>query len=229
LNFVDGGLQNSSNVSARGGYNYLLSPLNSMAVSYSFYRLTLANLRQGTDDHSVQLSFARRVTGRLTFQVGAGPDIQFYRAPLAGPGTVVSWALNSGLTYQLRNAGTGFNYLHALTGGSGVLPGAETDMFSGNLGRKFGHWEVSVSAGYSRNSALQQTILNASGITPQGWFGGAQASRHFVRYGSLFFSYNVSRQSGLTGICALAACATNTVTQTISIGYTWGFRPIVLE
>lgn len=177
----------------------------------------------------MQLSFARRVTGRLSFQIGAGPDIQLDRVPLAGTGTVVSWALNSGLTYQLRNVGTGFSYMHALTGGSGVLPGAETDMFSGSLGRKFGHWEVSVSAGYSRNSALQQTILNASGITPQGWFGGAQASRHFVGYGSLFFSYNVSRQSGLTGICPLAACATNTVTQTISIGYNWGFRPIVLE
>jgi hypothetical protein len=43
LDFVNGGLQNSSNVSARGGYNYLLSPLNSMSVSYGFNRLMLAN------------------------------------------------------------------------------------------------------------------------------------------------------------------------------------------
>jgi hypothetical protein len=200
-----------------------------MSVSYGFNRLMLANSQQGTDDHSVQLSFARRVTGRLSVQIGAGPDIQVYRAPLAGPGTVVSWALNSGLTYQFRNVGAGFDYTHSLTGGSGVLPGAETDMFSGHLGRRFGNWETSVSAGYSRNRALQQTLANARGITPQGWFGGAQASRHFVRYGSLFFAYNVSRQSGLTGICALVACATNTVTQTVSIGYNWGFRPIVLE
>lgn len=229
LDFLDNGLQSSSSVSAIAGYNYLLSPLNAMSVSYGFGRLMLSNSRQRMDNHTVQLSFARRITGRLSFQVGAGPDVRIFRSPLAGPGTVVSLALSSGLNYQLRQVGTGFDYSHSLTGGSGVLPGAETDTFSGHLGRRFGSWETSLSVGYSRNQALRQTIINANAITPQGWFAGVQASRHFLRYGSLFFSYNASRQSGLARICSLPACGTNTLTQTISIGYNWGLRPIVLE
>jgi hypothetical protein len=227
LHFLDGGLQNSSSVAAGAGYNYLLSPLNSMSVSYGFSRFMFAHLPTGADSHSVQLSFARRITGRLSFQVGAGPEIQIFRSALAGPGTLLSWAMNTGLNYQLRSWQTGLNYSHSLTGGSGVLPGAETDAFSGHLSRGFGNWQGGLTLGYARNQALRQRSVSA--ITPQGWFAGAQASRRFVSFGSLYVSYNVSRQSGLTAACLLPVCGTGGLTQTISVGYNWGFRPIVLE
>jgi hypothetical protein len=227
LNFVGDGFQNSSSVSAGAGYNYLLSPLNSMSVSYGFSRFMFSNLPVGADSHNVQLSFARRITGRLSFQIGAGPDVQLYRSPLAGPTTLLNWALSTGLSYQLRKWQTGLNYSHSLSGGSGVLPGAETDMFSGHLARGFGKWQGGLTLGYARNQALQQTSTSA--ITPQSWFAGAQASRSFVSFGSLYVSYNVSRQSGLGTVCSLPACATNQVMQTVSVGYNWGFRPIILE
>src|SRR5258708_32920190 len=229
LHFIDGGFQDSSSASFSGGYNYLLSALNSMSISYRFSRLMLSNLPQGSDDHTVQLFFARRITERLSFQIGAGPDVQIYRLPVAGPGTVVGWVLSSALNYKFRRVGARFNYSHSLTGGSGVLRGAETDMFSGHLNRAFGNWEGSVSAGYSRNRALEQTTVNANAITTQGWFATAQASPHFVRYGSLFVAYNVSGQSSLAAVCTLPACRTSTLTQTVSIGYNWGFRPVILE
>jgi hypothetical protein len=117
-----------------------------MSLSYGFSRFTFSQLAVGAESHTGLLSFARRITGRLGFQVGAGPDFQVYRSPLAGPRSTFSWALNSGLNYQLRNWETGFNYSHSLTGGSGVLPGAETDMFSGRIGRAFGNWQASLSA-----------------------------------------------------------------------------------
>ena len=231
LHFIDGGFQNSSAANFRGGYNYLLSPLNSMSVSYGFSRLMLSNSPQRMDDHSLQLSFARRITGRLSFQIGAGPNFQIFRAPVAGPRTVFTWAVYSALvgTYQFRHVEAGFNYSHGLTGGSGVLPGAKTDALSGRLGRAFGNWKGSLYVGYSRNQALQQTIINANAIAPQGWFAAAQVNRGFVRYGSLFFSYNVSGQSSLAAVCSLPACRMNTLTQTVSVGYNWGLRPIVLE
>jgi hypothetical protein len=229
LKFVDVGLQDSSYVTGRFGYNYLLSPLNSIAISYGFGRLMFSNLPQRADDHTVQLSFARRITGRLSFQVGAGPDVQVYRAPLAGPGTVIGWALYSGLNYQFQHFGTGFNYSHLLTGGSGVLPGAETDMFSAQVSKVVSRWNASISGGYSRNQALQQTLIPSQRITPQGWFTGVQVSRWFTGYGSLLFSYIAFGQSSLAAVCPLTACRTNTLTHTVSIGYNWGPRRIALE
>lgn len=227
LHFLDGGLQDSSNISAGAGYNYLLSPLNSFSVSYGYGRFMFSHLSTTAESHSITLSFARRITGRLSFQAGAGPDIQVYDSPVIGSRTVVSWALNSGLNYQLKRWQTGFSYSHALSGGSGVLTGAETDLFSGHAGRSFGSWQGGISAGYARNHAIQQ--LSGSNTTSQGWFAGAQVSRSLARFGSLNVAYNVSRQSGLGAVCNLAACVTSGLTQTVSIGYNWGFRPILLE
>jgi len=227
LYFLDSGLQNNSSVSASGGYNYLLSPFNSMSVSYGFSRFMFAHLPIGADSHSIQLSFARRITGRMSFQIGAGPDIQIFSSPLAGPKTFVGWALNAGLNYQLRRWQTRLNYSHSLAGGSGVLPVAETDAFSGYLDRGFGSWQGGLTLGYARNQALRQTSVRA--ISPQGWFASAQVSRGLASFGSLYVSYNVSGQSSLTAVCLLPACGTSGLTQTISVGYNWGFRPIVLE
>lgn len=227
LHFLDNGFQNSSSVNAGAGYNYLLSPLNSISVSYGFAKFMYSNLPFGVESHSALLSFARRITGRLSFQVGAGPDFQVYGSQLGGPGTNLSWSLNTGLNYQLRAWQTGLSYTHALSGGSGVLIGAETDTFSGHLARSFGSWQTALSAGYSRNHSLQQTSLSA--INPQAWFGGVQLGRQLASFGSLFVSYNASRQTGLGAACTAPGCSGSQIMQTISLGYNWGFRPIILE
>jgi hypothetical protein len=229
LNFVDGGLQNSGTTSGHAGYNYLLSPLNSMAVSYGFSHLAFSGLPVGMNDHTVQLSFARRITGRLSVQVGAGPDIQMYKAPVAGSSTVLSWIASTAIHYQLRRVRASVRYNHALGGGGGVLPGAETDIVSGDLGRSLGAWDLAISAGYGNDRAIQQTILNANGPSLQRWFTSARVSRRLNRYGNLFAAYGASSQSSLAGVCSLAACSANTLTQTISLGYNWGLQPIVLE
>lgn len=227
LHFVGGGLQDSNTIGAGVGYNYLLSPLNSMSVSYGFTKLMFSGVPERAEGHSAIVSFARRVTGRLSAQVGAGPQVQMFTSPLAGSGTVVSWTLNSGVNYQLANWGLGFGYSHSLTGGSGVLTGAETDLFSGHAGRKLGNWQTSMGIGYSRNHALQQTAGNA--FTSQSWFAGTAVSRQFVSFGSFSVAYNVSRQSNLKLVCPVAACGTAGLVQTVSLSYNWGFRPIVLE
>ncbi len=227
LYFPDNGFQNSSSVSGGASYGYLLSPLNSMSISYGFNRFIFSHLPVGADSHTVQLSFARRITGRMSFQVGAGPDVQIYRSRLAGAGTVLSWAATAGMNYKLREWGAGLYYVHSLGDGSGLLAGAEADMVTGNLSRGFGKWRGSATVGYARNRALQQTSIHT--IAPQSWFGGAQVSRGLGTFGHFFLSYNVSRQSSLGAICSFPACATNQLMQTISVGYNWGFRPIVLE
>lgn len=227
LRFVDGGLQDSSTIGAGAGYNYLLSPLNTMSIGYGYTKLIFSGLPERAEGHSALVSFARRITGRLSGQVGAGPQVQLFTAHVSGSGTVISWTLNSGLNYQLANWGLGFGYSHSLTGGSGVLSGAETDLFSGHAGRKLGNWQTSSGIGYSRNRALQQTA--GSTFVSQGWFAGAGLTRQFVRFGSLSIGYNASRQTNLSTVCPLTACVSPGLTQTVSIGYSWGFRPIVLE
>jgi hypothetical protein len=230
LDFVDAGFQDSSSATFQGGYNYQLDQLNSIAILYRYSANMLSGLSQGIQDHSVQFSYARRVTGRMSFQFGGGPDLQIFKSPLAGPSTVVSWTASTSLNYQYRHLKSGFTYIHSVTGGSGLLPGAQTDQLSGSIGRTINKdWQVTVSTGYARNHAFQQTSLNSNNATPQSWFATAQVSRLFVRYGSLFIAYTASGQSSLASICTLPACRVNSLSSTGSIGYNWGLRPIVLE
>jgi len=60
-----------------------------------------SGLSQRIEDHSMQLSFARRITGRLSFQVGAGPAVLIYKSPLIGPSTVPSWTAAASLNYHI--------------------------------------------------------------------------------------------------------------------------------
>jgi hypothetical protein len=230
LDFVDAGFQNNKSAAFQGGYNYQLDRLNSIAVFYRFSANMPSGLTQGIQDHSVQLSYARRITGRMSLQFGGGPDVQIFKSPLAGPSTVVSWTASASLNYQYRHLKTGFSYNHSVTGGSGLLPGAQTDQFSGSIGRVINRdWEGSISTGYARNHAFQQTTLNSNSATPQSWFVTAQISRSFVRYGSLFIAYSASGQSSLASICTQPACQVSSLSNMGSIGYNWGLRPIVLE
>jgi hypothetical protein len=233
LDFIGNGFQNTSSGTFQSGYNYLLDRSNSVGVFYRFSDIMFGpayQAIQGIKDHSVQATYARRLVGRLSLQVGAGPDFRIFRAPLAGPSTEISWAAMVSLTYAHRYLSTGFTYSHSLTGGSGTFLGATTDLFTGDLNRSFGrNWDGGLSAGYSRNQALQQTTAAASGLAPQAWFTSLHASRHFVRYGSLFISANVSGQSNLAAVCTLAACNVNSLSTSISLGYNWGLRPIVLD
>jgi len=230
LHFGNVGFQDSSNATFQAGYNYLLDRKNSIAVSYRFNEIMFSGLSQRVEDQSVQLSYARRITGRLSFQIGGGPNVVIYKSPLAGPSTIASWTASSSLSYRYRHLGAGFSYNHSMTGGSGLLAGAQTDLFSGNLSHALNRdWDGAVSAGYSRNRALEQTTPNANSMSPQAWFTTAQLSRRFVRYGSLFIAYSASGQSSLASICTLPACRVSPLSNTVSIGYNWGLRPIVLE
>jgi hypothetical protein len=124
----------------------------------------------------------------------------------------------------------GFSYNHSVTGGSGLLAGAETDLFSGHLDHAFNRdWDATVSTGYSRNQALRQMMPTAGNAGPQAWFASAMVSRHFVRYGNLFIAYGASGQSSLASLCTLPACRVSSLSHTVSIGYNWGLRPILLE
>jgi hypothetical protein len=230
LDFINAGFQNSSYAAFQGGYTYLLDRKNSIGVFYRFNDTMFPGFSQRIDDHSVQLTYARRIVSRLSFQVGAGPDAVIYKSPLAGSSTVANWTASTSLNYQYRHLFTGASYNHSVTGGSGLLTGAQTDLLSGYLNRAFNSdWEGSFWTGYSRNHVLEQTMPSAGNTAPRAWYATAQLKRRFVRYGTLFVAYSASGQSSLSSLCTLSACRVSSLTSTVSLGYNWGLRPIVLE
>ena len=230
LKFMDGGLQDGRNVLFQAGFNHTLNRKDAVSVQYRFSEFMFPNQSERIDDHSMQLTYAKRIAGRLSWQAGAGPEVNVFRTPLAGSSTRVNWTFSSTLSYQRNVTSVGFNFNRFLSGGSGILQGAQTSQFEGFLNRSLGrNWDTGLSLGYSRNQSLQQTTPAANTISVDTWFATARVGRRFGRSGNLFFAYTAQKQSNISSVCLLSACGLNTMTHIVSVGYNWGLRPIVIE
>jgi hypothetical protein len=246
LRYVDNDLLNSGDIIFQGGYNRQLTREDTLAVFYRFNAYRYSNFNQSINDHSVQVSYGRRVTGRLAFEVAAGPEFAFLRTPITGIGpaggggsgaaalatsstTLITWNLNASLTYQLRRTGLRLAYSHGLTGGSGVLAGALTDTVTGSISRQLSRTLGSgFDFGYARNSGLAAltTFTPASGgQTYDYWFGGANLTHPFGRTLNLFLAYQLQYQNSNSMFCIGPTCKTNLVRHTVSMGLNWRGHP----
>lgn len=242
----DANLNNSKEATAQVGYNYLLSRKDTIAVIYRFDALRYDHITQSINDNSVQLSYARRLTGRMALQLSGGPDIAFSQTPLPGslgsstpvavtPGSTPGktrqffWDLNSFLTYQLKRASIGLAYSHGVTGGSGVLAGAVTDNVNGSVSRQFTPTVTGdFSFGYSRNNGLTiiQTTLTPAQQTFNYFFAGADVHHTFGRALNVFVGYQANYQNSNAQFCIISPCSTSYIQHQISITFGWHPRPI---
>jgi hypothetical protein len=242
LDFLGSNLNNNREVTLQGGYNYLLSRKDTIAVFYRFDAFRYDHINQSINDNSVQLSFARRVTGRLALQISGGPDVAFSQTPInqtttsAGSSSTSTsgktrqffWDLNSNLTYQFRRTSLGMSYSHGVSGGSGVLAGAITDGVSGTASRRFtptlsGAWDF----GYSRNQGLvvTATTLTASNQTYNYWFTGVNVSRTLGRAINLYLGYQANYQTSNAAFCVTATCGKSYLQNEIFMTLGWHPRP----
>jgi hypothetical protein len=242
LHFFGNNLTDSGDVIFRGGYNYQISEHNTMAVFYDYGHLTFSNTNQSVDSHSIQASYARRVTGRLAFQIAAGPEFEILNngteipgstpTPLGtntGSSTQLSWTLSSAITYQYQRTNLGLSYAHGVVAGSGVLLGAESDEVAGTVNHRMSRtFSSGLSVGYSRNASLS----NAGAATPSQnygyWFAEATLAHPISQALALTFSYELQYQNSNNTFCVEAtSCGTSVVQHMISVGLSWRQRPLL--
>jgi hypothetical protein len=82
LRFLDNGFLNFGEAAFQAGYNHQITREDSIAVLYRFTAFRY-NLDQSIDSHVLQVSYGRQVTGRLAFQVAAGPGVGRFRMPIS--------------------------------------------------------------------------------------------------------------------------------------------------
>lgn len=230
LKFFSSALENSSDMFFRGGYNYALDEKDSIAPFYQFSRYSFFQGRVSFDTHRFELTYGRAITGRLNFWIGAGPVVEVFKSALAGPRSLADWTLSTGLRYHHGYTGLGLDFDRTLTGGSGILTGAETNRVQGIVTRTFpGSWDGSILVGHSINHALQQTTLNADALSPSAWFVTTRIGHHFGGTGTLAFIYTMFKQTGTATVCPITVCGSSSLNHTISVAYSWAFHPINIE
>lgn len=247
LHYYGDDLLNMGDAIFQGGYNYQASGKDTFAIFYRFSAYRYGNFGQSINDNTLQLSYGRRVTGKLAFQVAAGPEIAFLELPITQTGTTtggtggagsssptasgstrqVYWALNSQLTYQFERTGYELSYNHGLSGGSGVLAGSVSDWVSGTVTRQLSR-EVagSVNFGYSRNSGVNYGGAMPSNQTYNNLMGGANLSRPFGRDLKLSLSYELQYQNSNTPFCIGTVCESNLTRNMITVSFGWHSRPL---
>ena len=210
LQYLDSDLLNSGVATARVGYNYLWTRKDTVAAIYTYSALRYSNFNQSIDEHTIQASYARRVTGRLAFQIAAGPQIVVFRIPITvgGSGTPATnstellWSLNTALQYQLRRIVLGLNYSHGVSAGSGVLAGSETDAVWVSATRQMSRtFSSGITSGYSRNNGLAVGTIIPASQTYNYWFVGANLSHPWGRALGLTLSYQMQYQDSNASFC----------------------------
>ncbi len=230
LNFLGAGYINSTNGTFRTGYNYLLSQQSSLAVIYCFDDFRFTYLPQSIEGHVVQLGYARYVTGRLSFHFAAGPNLEQFRGLVIGSANRVSWAMDSALNYKLDRTTLLLSYDHLMTGGSGVLVGAQTSQVEATAERKLtARWQGSASLGYASNQGLVQTADSLGKQHYNSWYVAVRFN-HQLRPGTSFFlGYGARLQAMNAAACGIPNCGTSGVSHEVSAGFNFGLRPILFH
>jgi hypothetical protein len=243
LRFLDNGFLNFGEAVFQAGYNHQITPKDTIALLYRLTAFRYNNFDQSIDSHVVQVAYGRRVTGRLAFQVAAGPEVGFFRTPIS-PSTGTSggstttmpsfsqayWTLDTSMTYQRQRTQFGLAYDHSLSGGAGVLAGAINNQVSGSINSQLTRTlSGGFVLGYARNQALNVAAPTPSNQSYNYWFSGMDFSHPWGRWTSLFLSYRVQFQNSNTDFCGGITCGKSFVRQTVSIGFGWRPRPIPIE
>jgi hypothetical protein len=176
---------NSQETILQAGYNRQLSRKDQLAVVYAFEELHFPTTSAGSlNVNLLQLLLGHRISGKLDFLVGGGPEwvqkhqwiepslivtpqgLQIIYLPCVNPpaGVACIPANNSSITGSARmslryhwSARTELllTYLRYISPGSGFFGGANTDAVRFAVNHSLArHWSVVADTGYSRNSRL---------------------------------------------------------------------------
>lgn len=225
LRFKDPGNIESNSYTANAGYNYQISHLNTVGLSYQFTSFHYLGLGQAIGSHSIQAAFGRKITGRLALQLSGGPQIVDFRAALPGSTKMryVGGAGSANLSYAVQRGTFGFGYQHGVTSGSGVFLGATTDQLTVSGTRQLTRvWSGDAHFGFAHNHRTE----TASAVpTPSfnTFYGGGSVARPLGRNATVSAGYTAFREtsSNVGGY--------SFTTHQISLGLSWHTRPLVLK
>lgn len=239
LRFLDTGFVDNSDVIVRAGYNYALNNRDTLGVVYGFSEISFSGTSERILDHLVHVAYGRRITGRLALQLSGGPQINTFRnvptstttsTTTPDTGTQTSWSMGASLRYQMPRTGFSLSYLHGITGGSGLLFGAQTDEVDVAADRQLSRmWSGTVGFGYAHNKALQQTAMGSNPLTFQSWNASAGLGRTLGRRMKVVFTYNMQRQATDTGVCITGTCSSVFLRHQLGIGLDWTSRQYTID
>jgi hypothetical protein len=240
LHYVSGNFLNSDGFNFQAGYNNQITREDTLSVFYTFSAFRFGNYNQSINNNSVQVAYARRVTGRLALHVGGGPSFASFQTPISanpvsggssggtgssggsvtGPTSQTYFAVSTGLIYKLERTTLGVTYNHGISAGSGVLAGAVSNFLIGTVSRQLTPTiSAGLNVGYSRNTGLSVATIIPSTQSYDYTYVNASLSRRWGRSMTVSLSYQLQSQNSGAPPCVGAGCGTNCTGTLCSTSY----------
>ncbi len=229
LQFLDPVYFDSNQIIAQGGYEKQVSRKDTLAVLFRFADFRFPGQGREIGNYVANLAYARRINGRLNWQISGGPQY-LQISPAEALRRQMSWRLASALDYKAQRFSLRFSYHHAITGGSGMLQGAETDQVQATFSRQLSpRWRGSLGAGFADNQGITRAAASSINGSLQHWYGSARLNRRVGEKSNFFLAYNARLQGANTPGCLGSVCATTSIDHQVTVGFNVALRPLVVE
>src|ERR1700678_755178 len=243
----------NTQITGEVGFARVLGPHDQGALVYGYQGFKFST-QIDFHSHVIQLMWGHRISGRMDFVIGAGP--QFTELDLNGSNDLrITVAGRASLRYQFPKTSLDLSYDHYITNGAGFFSGAESDVARLTATRPMGRvWTVFADFGYSRNTrfipetALQIAICTPTATNPNPGslnpaecpgtiantydygFAGAGMRRNLGRHFKVYASYQFNELSFDTSFCgSTGPCSRISQRNVGTIGLDWIPRPIRLD
>jgi hypothetical protein len=230
LRFLEMGNIESNDYIANIGYDYALGKEDTLGLLYRFSAFRYIGNPQAFDDHVVQLSYGRKITGRLALQISGGPEITTFHVPIGNVTNHIGGSLNATLNYAIAQNSFTLAYLHGVSNGSGIQFGSSTDQIQAGVGRRLSRqWQGNLNFGYARNGSLGNPTAGGSSQAINSYYIGGGLNRPLGRDANVSFAYMAQIQNSNQAVCAAGTCNTSYTQHQITLGFSWHARPLVLR
>jgi hypothetical protein len=230
LRFLQAGNIESNDYISNVGYNYALGKKDTLGMLYRFSAFRYIGNPQALDDHAVQLSYGRKITGRLALQISGGPEITTFHVPIGNATNHIGESANATLNYAMARNNLTLTYIRGASNGSGVQLGSSTDQIQAVVGRRLSReWQGNFNFGYARNGSLGNPNVGQSSQAINSYYIGGGVSRPIGRDANFSLVYTAQIQTSNQAVCATGTCNTSYTQHQITLGFSWHARPFVLR
>jgi hypothetical protein len=228
LHFTDPGNVDNDTFTASFGYNYVLSHADTIGLVYHFGSFQFPGQPQAFGDHTLNVAYGRKLTGRLALMIAGGPEYTQFRIPVGTQSSKLGGNANVNVTYGLEKGAVMAGYFHGLTGGSGVLTGSTVDTVNFGVTHRLTRvWSGQVSMGYSINKAVA-TSTQANFPNYNDWFIGGGVNRPIGRNMNFGVAYNATIGTTAQAGCTGGSCTSNQNSNYVTVNFQWQSRPLIL-
>jgi hypothetical protein len=241
----------SQQLSVLAGYNRVVGPHDQVAVEYGYQNFQFSVAGAAFHSNLAQLMWGHRISGRLEFIGGIGPQATTINAQ--GVDKVnLSVAGRASLRYKFPKTTVELLYERFNTSGSGLFAGAETDNARLSASRPLSRvWSVTTDLGYAHNrrevplTNLQvetclivgsPTCVGVAANTFDYGFAGVALHRMLGRTVHVYASYQFNDLSFDPSYCgfsstgaSLSPCNRTSLRHIGTFGLDWTPRPIRLD